>query len=112
METLLLLVNPERNPNEIGEILRSEFFTDAEKDGFGCYENFNLQPLVKELPDEIMDEDKWTCATHLNIKMMYHWDGDGTLIFVFADGSCLVNTDCKKDYNWEYFNKIEELWDQ
>ncbi len=34
------------------------------------------------------------------IECRWHWDGDGTLVFLLPDGQYLVNTDCKKDHDW------------
>ena len=35
------------------------------------------------------------------IVMAWVWDGDGCLYFRFNDRK-VINTDCKKDYNWEW----------
>jgi hypothetical protein len=42
--------------------------------------------------------------------MKYYWDGDGQLEFHFPDGSILMNTDCKKDYRWEYYEQKPIDW--
>jgi len=34
--------------------------------------------------------------------MSYFWDGDGILVFIDENG-IFLNTDCKKDYNWEFY---------
>lgn len=97
-------INPQDNPNAVGELLRSRFFD--EKDGFGCYTSFDWAPGVQALSDESVEDDEgmsWRRATLDNIECRWYWDHDGTLEFHFPDGSFLSNDDCKKDYRWEYY---------
>lgn len=57
--------------------------------------------------EELRQAIRW--FVHPNgIEMGYYWDGDGTLLFYIPelvkgefDGS-VVNTDCKKNYGWEF----------
>lgn len=118
---------PKRNPNEVGELLRNEFFKEeyaVPKYGryrkLGCYDTFELAEDVVTLPDEPIDPDYPSEGSYhvfekiidnQKVTMMYYWDGDGDLSFYFEDGSCVTNDDCKKTYNWEYFEtgKPEEL---
>jgi hypothetical protein len=83
-----------------GEALRYLFFSD---EGFGCYDNFELRKGVKSLPEEYNEDEEaaFTCAELNGIKMKYHWDGDGTLLFELPDDIMLYNSDCKKSNVWE-----------
>lgn len=101
-------------PDMAGEYLRSVFFDQGPMSNrtlFGCYSTFELRPGIVQLPSEPVEDAgecapsglEWTCAWEPmdNIKMRYWWDGDGTLEFLFPDGTILHNGDCKKDYVWE-----------
>jgi hypothetical protein len=101
------------DPNALGEYYRDQFFVqykDGEYIGKGCYAVFDLHPNCETIPDELVDEEwddlKWTVvAREINgerVVMKYYWDGDGILDFHFPDGSFLHNSDCKKDYVWEW----------
>jgi hypothetical protein len=122
-----LNIDPKKNPNIIGELLRDTFFKEEyETCGnqkyrkVGCYSIFELAEDVVELPEEPIDEEypedgNYRVAKKIvdgqEIIMKYYWDGDGQLEFHFPDGSILANDDCKKDYTWEYFNgKLPETW--
>jgi len=115
-----LNIDPKKNPNMVGEFLRNAFFKE-EYETFlgkkyrktGCYSVFELADDVVELPGEPIDKEYPEDGNyHVSKKMIngqevimkYYWDGDGVLEFHFSDGSILGNDDCKKDYNWEYFN--------
>jgi len=108
-----------KEPNVIGEHLRNEFFVQYHGDtyvGRGCYSIFKLHDGVCELgmqPVNDADFDIWKvyCKRIGNetITMRYFWDGDGVLEFIFADGAVLRNDDCKKDYNWTWYNEHEEI---
>ena len=100
-------------PSVFGECLRHLFFEQDE--GYGCYSTFDVRDGVKSLPDEPVyfeDEDDepiyiYKCfeaeVEGLGVvKMAYYWDGDGTLEFRLPDGKELINSDCKKDYTWEF----------
>ena len=112
-----ITVNPKDNPNEVGELLRREFFKE-EYETFqgqkyrrlGCYSTFELAEGVESLPDRPLDND-WGADIKVHsarkviegqeIVMEYYWDGDGDLTFYFEDGSAVTNDDCKKTNNWE-----------
>jgi hypothetical protein len=115
----LVNLNPKDNLDELGEMLRKEFFAE-EYDIFGgekyrklgCYSVFEVKADVVPLPDEAIDKEYPEDGNyHVFSKiidkeiviMKYYWDGDGTLEFHFNNGSCLVNDDCKKDYVWKYY---------
>lgn len=117
-----LEVDPQNSPMAVGELLRELFFKqDRNKGIMGCYDTFDVQEDVVEFPKtpvdmwdeggEEVDQIYWSnfqkkINGHI-IKMSYFWDGDGELVFVFEDGSALVNSDCKKDYCWEYYKKYD-----
>lgn len=104
-----------KNTNELGEILRNEFFNQDGGD-FGCYSTFELRSDVKELPNDVVlfeegtdlqFKEIWTCAEKVIdekvVKMAYFWDGDGVLTFeipIEGGSVVLANTDCKKNYHW------------
>ena len=104
-------VNNIEDPNLLGESLRNLFF-GTEK-GVGCYQNFQTEPGIEYLgeekdPTDFADNEYDTEYDTVyktyqfeSIKMMYHWDGDGTLIFILGDKT-LMNTDCKKAHCWEF----------
>lgn len=127
-----LEIDPELNPDAVGEYLRSSFFDEKiiEKKWYGrsnyipairetgCYTTFAWQKDVEELPETCIHSasdleeypefanDKWTRGQKLfhgkYVECRYHWDGDGTLQFVLPSGSILTNDDCKKDHGWDY----------
>jgi hypothetical protein len=109
-----LNLDPKKNSNLVGEALRDAFFNQEK--GFGCYSTFELLPDVEKLPNEPVldneDEDEldifefeYVVAKKIiegqEVIMKYYWEGDGTLEFHF-NGGMLYNTDCKKDYTWEF----------
>lgn len=105
----------EHNPNTLGELLRDICFTD---DGMGCYSNFDLikdfEPFQGRVSDALLyellgdglfdpEEVKRVYAYRndfLGITVLWHWDGDGTLIF-HSSSFTLVNNDCKTAYDWQ-----------
>jgi hypothetical protein len=105
-------IDIENNPDAVGEFLRNEFF-DQSKGERGCYSTFEIRPDVIKLKDEPVEDcgDEFTYQVYKkivqerNVLMKYYWDGDGTLEFHFTDRSMLINTDCKKDYTWDYIEK-------
>ena len=106
---LTVTINPETAPNAVGELLRAQFFGVSSEEGLGCYTHFEWAKDVKPLPNEVVDEDdefpmSWKRGMLDDIECRWYWDGDGTLEFLFSDGSVLYNTDCKKDYRWEYIS--------
>jgi hypothetical protein len=79
---------------------------------YGCYSTFELNDDVEEMPPEPVggewnDGLSWTRARLDAIEMRWYWDGDGVLEFRLPDGSWLSNTDCKKDYIWEYMTPVD-----
>jgi hypothetical protein len=120
MNNFILSINPKDNPNEIGELLRGEFFNQKDNK-LGCYETFEIKENVKQLEDEeIRDNDEEylefggsdyvitykVFSKEINgeeVIMKYFWDGDGVLEFHFKDGTFLSNDDCKKTHDWEYY---------
>lgn len=102
-------ISPEKNPDAVGEYLRSTFFDEGKNQGLGCYSAFGWDIKVKVLPALMGREDEseiWTCGElevpEGKIECRYYWDGDGTLVFIFPDGSRLTNNDCKKCHDWIY----------
>lgn len=92
-------VDSEDNPNQVGEFLRHKFFKD---NGFGCYSTFDYAFGVEDCGKyTTQDHNTVSVARKDGIEMRWFWDGDGVLGFLFEDGSCLLNYDCKKDYRWE-----------
>jgi len=96
----------QNRPSLAGEILRELFFKQNKND-LGCYSTFELNEDVVKYPNITRGELVWNRTKRMffpneTIEMQYVWDGDGTLIFIFVDGSYLINTDCKKDYDWKY----------
>ena len=110
------------SPNSLGEFLRNRYF-DQNPDGsgddwsFGCYNTFDLREgLVKEHISKGdcwkllgWEEDDVTPTGYSFIErggivdMVYAWDGDGMIVFRISDGlltRTIINTDCKKNYNW------------
>lgn len=102
-----LTINPASHPNAVGELLRKEFF----KDDGSAWCTYDWQDDVEELPQEEVECDPldpdesfyWHRGKKNDIECRWFWDHDGTLEFLFPDGSFLVNSDCKKDYRWEYY---------
>lgn len=103
-------------PNALGEYFRNEFYTQYEGDrylGRGGYSSVELQLDVtthdKEKRGEQEDgwEELWSVYSKYiegeHVIMKLYWDGDGTMEFHFDDGNTLINTDCKKDYTWEWY---------
>jgi predicted choloylglycine hydrolase len=58
-----------------------------------CYINYQAYGEIKSGSMKI-------CEPH-EIVIGWTWDGDGCLYFRFNDKK-VVNTDCKKDYTWEW----------
>lgn len=107
-------IDPQKNPCELGEFLRSEFF----KEEIGCYSCFewskeveSLSPVLVEGEDDIF----WTRGQKKIgfefAECWYYWDGDGTLVFS-GKYWCLATTDCKKDYEWKYYRSLNQFLDQ
>ena len=126
-------IDPELNPDAVGEYLRSEFFDEQIKTyestyisgdkhkETGCYDTFDWQKDVKPLntipvdtSNSLGDDDlDWArgrkiLRDSIYIECWYYWDGDGTLGFLLPDGKFLVNTDCKKDHGWVLAESVDK----
>lgn len=92
------------SPCVVGEFLRDKFWDQSK--GYGCYGSFDYNNDVIELSSfkekHNSYELEWQRAKWNDIECSWFWDGDGTIEFIFPDGSKLVNPDCKKDYEWEW----------
>lgn len=120
------------SPDIAGEILRDLVF--KQDDGlFGCYSTFEtrkgfeyisrkdhtvlkLYRYLLEYDPKYDDEPEFwgwmdefladiNVVSNGTIICMWHWDGDGTLLFYLKDYNIgFLNTDCKKDYRWKEFS--------
>ena len=123
-------LNNTRYINFLGEHLRSEFFNER-NESRGCYNTFEVNNHVMSCGDRIVpwvdfkanppclqfkpainNDDEYYTTYYINYKesriyMMYHWDGDGTLIFELPNKFILVNSDCKKDKDWTVYASWE-----
>lgn len=111
-----------RNPNIFGEAIREAVFVGT---GFGCYMSFDLLPEFKEIEDDDLSEklllllagddpDAETPAEMITdyapnlfsngqVHIAWYWESDGTLLVVSEELKiAAINTDCKKDYGWEF----------
>lgn len=97
--------------DQFGELLRDYCFVSDQYGGMtGCYSTFSLRPEFKEVPATSIDykymarliqNEAIACFSNGTILIAWYWDGDGTL--VFKEGKRVaINTDCKKDYTWEW----------
>ena len=128
---MLVEVDADSSPDTLGEALRSLFFDEKivkSRNGdykeTGCYSTFDWQTDVEPLPQlgvrffdegepfDINEEPvfRWTRGKKNGIECRWYWDGDGTLAFGLPDGRWLMNTDCKKDHDWDIVNDESELW--
>ena len=103
-------VDPKRNPNAVGELLRGKFFAAK----LGAYNWLDWASNAKKLDDEPVEgdygEDYHRAEMEIDgnkIKCRWFADGDTTLQFVFSDGSVLENDDAKKVYCWRFYSKDE-----
>lgn len=109
-------VDPVNSPDAVGEFLRSQFFAKE----MGCVDCFEPAPDVEPLePKPVCTEEDgspvegfsehWTIGRKKfgedYVVCQYYWDGAGVLAFNFPDGSWLVNEDCKKQDEWEYWTQ-------
>jgi hypothetical protein len=105
--------------NILGEILLSYTFVG---EGRGCYSNFNLRPSFRlyttgidmfcdellgfsDSPDGLKTLFTKNIKSYIDPEMdlaaIWHWDGDGHLIFKLGDIT-IGNDDIKKSYNWKF----------
>ena len=118
------------DPNFLGEALRAAAFLPDGNGDYGCYSTFKVSEdfkpvdknselgakLIKLLgvsdfddpddPDNEYDEfilEASSLYSAGDIHMAWYWDGDGTLLFVIdSEKLAIINTDCKKDYEWRW----------
>jgi len=109
-------IDSTRNPDAVGEYLRSEFFAEDPYNelSVGCYSVFDWREDVEPLDPEPVDNDfpndeQWTRGQKNGIICAWFWDGDGVLTFELPDGTYLVNDDCKKSHGWQIENSIEDV---
>ena len=118
-------IDSERNPDAVGEFLRSSFFDEKNVESrwgdyreTGCYQTFDWRADVEPLDSLPVDQEaslgedpgmEWTRGQKDGIECRWYWDGDGTLAFHLPDGKWLVNTDCKKDHDWSLVDSVEDL---
>lgn len=119
------------SPCVLGELLRDLTFNQDGGKEVGCYSTFDLRRGWEPLSEvecvqilarsygEIADQHEWEQSDwdeRLNdfragaaygksfgdcrVRTAWYWDGDGTLAFDLGS-RLIVNTDCKKDYEWE-----------
>lgn len=111
----------EEQINFFGEELRRKTFIG---EGLGCYANFEIHSDYIEIisshikamylhyffdlyylsfnlhdVEEYLKELKIYANYSTNTIVAYHWDGDGTLLFMTPHYN-IINTDCKKINNW------------
>jgi len=105
--------------NILGEVLLRYTFVG---EGRGCYSNFDLRPSFRlytagkdmfceellgcsDSPDGYYEEDieniKSYIDPEIDLAVIYHWDGDGHLIFKLGD-IIIENDDIKKSHNWRF----------
>jgi len=127
-------IDPEINPDAVGEYLRSSFFDEKviNKKHYpfayrvtGCYSTFGWQKDVEKLePVELSSEDGgshefkefWTCGKKTfageTVECRWYWDdpedGDGEIQFLLPNGKRLININCKKDYGWFLTDSLKE----
>lgn len=128
----LVDLEKETDPNLIGEALRHWSFVGRNGEigcysTFQVADFFKpLKPGDKDFEDaknEIVPEfdtslkcyvykcpyfkDEFITIEPLKIVLAWEWNGDGTLYFkivtnIFEKNFTIMNTDCKKDYGWEF----------
>ena len=89
------------------QVTRGEILKEAKKYLFQDVQSYIYHYKIEEKdcwmayddPEDSPKRMKW-CEPH-EIVMGWTWDGDGCLYFRFNDRK-VVNTDCKKDYTWEW----------
>ena len=130
-------IDPELNPDAVGEYLRSEFFDEKSRPygewptykETGCYDTFDWQKDVTPMDSTPVDTSNSLGDDDLNwvrsskilsskiisnddvpviIECWYYWDGDGTLGFLLPNGQFLVNNDCKKDRGWVLAESVDK----
>jgi len=72
----------------------------------------NTKDMLLKYPEDIDNNvqyikeaiayDRFYYSKKLDLYLAWHWDGDGTLIFIDKNNKIVVNTDCKKDYYWNF----------
>lgn len=118
----------EQDPNKFGEALRNYCFIGNCMET-GCYSTFDLIKVLKEIKsgkiyEEVLkyvnpESEESIHAYHFKLEYKdnelgfiepyelvvgWEWNGDGTLYFRWNNRS-VINTDCKKDYGWDWIIK-------
>jgi len=111
--TLNIELDKTDDPNILGESIRAYAF----KEEYGCYSCFELEDQFKNITHTTLgknfikkffgEESDLDGTPHVYsdglIFVGWWWDGDGTLC-VSYNKKTAINTDCKKNYNWEWFD--------
>lgn len=100
------------DPNVFGEALRNYIFVKTNENDLGCYSTFEVARGFDEVKDTTLQMQicSYLCCPeditpimlkNGNLIVAWFWDGDGVLL-VGEDNHWAINTDCKKDYRWEW----------
>lgn len=94
-------------PNQVGEILRGEFFHAHKFEFKDTVTNRSSMVVPKDSEEGNGEADYTLFSASLNIegeevKCEWYWDEDYFLAFEFDDGTCLSNSDAKKDHRWMF----------
>lgn len=111
-----------KDSNTVGEVLRGWSFRES----LGCYSCFDLIPGFKDVKineyyiatplklfaphnndyrKEVKEKMSLYYHKERDVLVSWYWEGDGELYFN-AGGIEVFNSDCKKDYTWEF---VEEM---
>ena len=123
------------HPDALGEILRAWAFPGKKYGCYSTFEVrpdvIRVEPTIREFEflwgrsfDANNDDASGWCSIDSEeilriqwfkhpsgIEFGWHWDGDGCLAFFVPElideyhNGCVVNSDCKKDYGWEFGEK-------
>lgn len=102
------------DPNIFGETIRALVYKE-DRSGYYSFEveqefkditetKFGQLFIKKFLTDIEEEMDKAKVYYNGEIYSGIYWDGDG-IMAVSYNGMTALNTDCKKDYNWEWVSK-------
>lgn len=118
-----------KDANQLGELLRGFAFPSQYTTGnLGCYSNFDTDTDLKQVELDVLCQQYpklYNCIVKygwfqedgiftiipqcfinekLQVAMMYAWSGDGFLAFSLDQQMIVYNTDCKKDYMWNFYS--------